>query len=1117
MTEREELEKAIASIEAQRGILDEATIRVASTVLREKLHNSDSRIKPTREPQQRKQVTVFFGDVSGFTAMAESMDHEEVSSMINSLWYGVDRALLDHGGRIDKHAGDGIMALFGAPLAQEDDPERAIRAALQVQYEIQKWKKEFDETAPDQPPRARNIHLRIGINTGPALLGTIGTTNEYTAIGDTVNLASRVEHAAPLDGILITYNTYRHVRGIFDVTALEPITVKGKSEPIQVYVVNGVRPRSFRVTTRGVEGIETRMIGRESELERMKSAYTAADSLRQLHLVTLVADAGTGKSRLLYEFNNWLDVQPSEPLILKGRATQEMTKIPYALIRDILSSVFDIQDTDSASAAREKLKNGIISFMGDNEEATIHTHFIGHLIGFDYSTSPYLQGILGDARQIHDLAFHYVQQFFAAATRSQTMTIFLEDIHWADSGSLDLIDHIINTRPDLPIYIVALSRPTLFEYRPDWGTAGPHCIRLDLTPLSMNDCKRLVAEILQKVPEIPDELMNLIVDKAEGSPFYIEEMIKVLIESNVVVRSGDEWRLELKRLEGLTVPATLTGVLQARLDSLSMEYKETLQQASVVGRVFWTGIVNHMHSPEPQDVLATTSLDSRLKTLRSKEMIFPYEDNGISGMPEYIFKSAILHDVTYESVLLRLRRIYHVQVAEGLIRVSGERAGEFASRIGEHYERAGEWIKAAEWYIIAGKQARDTYASEAAVNYYQKALGFFREHGGVGHIRDQLNICLSLSEVLNWQAKYTEAIENYKYMLELATEYGDPLYESRAYRGIALSLTYLGEHRAAIDNAVRAKEFAQKGSSQLDFARSLWVEGSARYRVGEPQACLTIAEQALEIMTRLNDRNEMARCLNLLGAANYILSRYSQAERHWSDALAIFTELGNRNFGMDLLSNLGVIADAYGDYELAFQRYNGALEIAREVGSRDSEIVFLTNRGIEQVALKHYAAAEADLRRAIEMAGITGSWVLPNTFNYHAEALLGLGKVNEAFYSARQSLVLATEDELPDNIGTVWRTLGLIAIQMDGSVSFKQKGDEEAIRYTPETCFTNSERILREAEVEGERARTLREWAKYQFTQGDSQRGLELWNSARDIFTKLGAQKEVERMADLPA
>ena len=1110
--ERENLELAIGALEAQRSILGDQIVDIAQKSMREKLAQLDAETRLSHEPQERKLITVLFADVSGFTAMAEAMDHEIVSSVINSLWSRVDKAIRDYGGRIDKHIGDAVMALFGTPAAREDDPERAIRAALQVQTEVRKWKKEMGDSISRQ--QSQNIQLRIGINTGPALLGTVGTIGEYTAIGNTVNLANRLEQAAPTGGILISHDVYQHVRGIFDVTVLEPITVKGKNEPIQVYIINGVRPRSFRVTTRGVEGIETRTIGREEELAKMKSAFENTAEQRRMHLINIVAEAGTGKSRLLYEFTRWLDMQKHALHLFKGRATQEMAQIPYALIRDIFSSTFAIQDNDRATAARQKLKRGILNSIGDKENANLYTPFIGHLIGLDFSTNPHLKGILGDARQIHNLAFHYTSQFFTDITREQIGVIFLEDIHWADRGSLDFFDYIMNTKPDLPLLIIGLTRSTLFEQRPSWGTGPIQSLRLDLLPLSEENCRRLVAEILQKVPVIPPALTDLIVTKAEGSPFYVEELIKVLIDREVIIRGEGQWQVEMERLSELKVPATLTGLLQARLDNLNAHARETLQQASVVGRIFWASIVEHMRNPETQGAEISTPIADRLGTLRAKELIFRYGELPSSETPEFIFKNAILHNVTYESVLLKLRPVYHLQAAEGLIGIGGERVTEYAGRVGEHYEQAGELLKAADWYARAGRQAQDMYEPEAAVGYYQKALIFLSEKAGSDQIPQQLEIYSWLGEVLNWQARYTDSADIYKSMLKLAKDHSNLIAQSRAMQGLATSLGYQGDHRAALDSAIRAESLARNASARTELAKALWTQGSARYRLGEPRTALSLGEQALMIATELNNPNEMGRSLNLLGAAHYVLGQYAQAEGYWESALKIFQELGNRQQGMDLLSNLGVIADARGDYNTAFQRYHSALEIAREIGYRDGEIVFLTNRGGEQAALGNYGAAEADLRQAIQLAGINGSWCLPVTFNYHAEALLGLGRYEEALYSAQQALVLGEEDKTPEYIGMAWRTLGMVCEKLGKPISLKDRETRRTVEYEARACFSKSESIFAEAEIEMERARTLREWARYEFRNDKKEDAVKMWQDARDIFAKLGADTEVQRMKE---
>ncbi|HSG42785.1 MAG TPA: adenylate/guanylate cyclase domain-containing protein [Anaerolineales bacterium] len=1114
--ERTRLEQAIAALEAQRLSLGDDVADIAITSMQEKIVGIETGLRAAKEPQQRKLISILFADVSGFTAMAETMDHEIISDVINSLWSRVDKAILDHGGRIDKHIGDAIMALFGAPIAREDDAERAIRSALQIQSEILDWKKEQSEALPDYTTQIQNIQLRIGVNTGPALLGTVGTTNEYTAIGDTVNLASRLETAAPRGEILISNDTHQLVRGIFNVTELDPISVKGKSKPIQIFTVQSVKPRSFSDTTRGLEGIETRTIGRENELKKMQKVFEETAASKQTHLITLVAEAGTGKSRLLFEFGKWLENLNQPVQMLKGRNVQESTHIPYSLLRGIISSLFDIYENDRASVARQKLEQGIQKTSNDKDVA-LRAHFIGHLIGLDYSTSPHLKGILEDARQIRDRAFHYTNQLFTDLAHDQSLIIFLEDIHWADAGSLDFFESYMGNQGEIPLLIVSLTRSTLFEQRPDWGTSeSVQTLRLDLLPLSEADTRRLISEILQKVPEIPDAILDLIVEKAEGSPYYVEELIKVLIEGGVIVRGEDQWSVEMKRLSDLKIPPTLTGLLQARLDSLVPNIRETLQQASVVGRVFWTDIVAQLHNPESQVLEDTVPVKEKMKVLHSKELVYPYEEASLTDALEYIFKNQILHDVTYESVLLRYRPKYHSQAAKGLVSIGGERINEFAGRVGEHFERAEAWIESAEWYARAGRQAQNTYEAKSAIHYYQKALEFLNEHGSAEQTSRKLEVMQYLGEVLNWMARYPEAVELYTTMLKEAETGDDTIAQARALLSLSASLSYQGDHQASLEKAIRAETLAESPKAKIELAKALRGQGTARFRLGEAQAALFLAEKSLDIFTDLNAQNEMARCLNLLAAVHYVSGRLSDAEMNWEKSLKIFKELNNRQEGMDLLSNLGVVADGLGDYETAFKRYNEALTIAREIGYKDGEIVFLTNRGSEYVALENYEAAEADLTQAIQLAGIAGSWCLPLTFTQRAEALIGLERYEEAYYSARQALALAEEDQTPEYAGMAWRTMGKISDRTNDVVRFSIRETHQMGEFDAETCFSKSADIFVESEIELEYAHTLREWAHYRIKSGDKDGGKKLWKQAQDIFANLGARMEVERMKDLP-
>jgi len=1114
LTEREKIEQAITALEAQRATLGDAVVDTMIATALEKLDALDK----MQAPPQRKQITVLFADVSGFMAMAGTMDPEEVGDVINTLWARLDGAIMAYGGTIDKHIGDGVMALFGAPTAREDDPQRAVRAALTMQQEVKRLQTDEPTLHPSMRRFADSVGVRIGINTGPVLLGSVGTTFEYTAMGDAVNLASRLEEAAPVGGILISHATYRHVRGVFNMQAMEPIRVKGRTEPVRVYLVRGVKPRAFRVPARGVEGVETRMIGRDVELKCLQQALYKVMEEGTTRVVTAVGDAGIGKSRLLYEFENWVDVLPENVLYFKGRASQRACNLPYFLIRDLFSFRFDIKSSDPVAVAREKLEQGIVRFMG--ADARLQAHFIGHLIGLDFSASPYLRGILNDARQIRDRAFHYIAQFFSATTVASTplpqateveegarvqckpAALLLEDLHWADEGSLDLIDHLAQRHFHLPLLIVALARPEFFGRRRTWREEGAVHTRLELCPLSRSDSRRLVEEILQQVRRIPPDLRDLIVDRAEGNPFYIEELIKVLIEDGVIVKDEEQWRVELERLAEVRVPSTLTGVLQARLDALPALERHILQRAAVVGRVFWAGAVELLSS----DADARGGETARaLAALAEKELIFKRETSAFVGEEEFIFKHAILRDVANESVLKRQRRAYHAQVAAWLIAQSGERVVEYAGLIGEHYERAGKRTCAAEWYDRAGRQAQSTYAPEAAIGYYQKALALLSvgsPDASDAHAMQRVKLYRGLGLMLRCQTRFEEACQAYTAMRAAAEAAGDRVAQAHAWEGLSKVQQAQGDHRAALESVERAEEIARAvgAPGQVALARALYNKGWALSNLGELDAASSLGERALALSIGLGAQRVMADSLNLLGWVHQTLGRYEQATRYFEQALAIFRELDDRIWVGGMLNNLGVIAEAREDYLAATVLYQKALHIACEIGHHHAEIVVSSNLGGARVGLGEYRAAEADLRQAIEMAEAVGWGGLSETYRFLAQACLGQNKVVEALGAAQRALELGQETELQEDIGGAWRVLGMV-LAVDGSPDAITIGEEHL---DAAGCFEQSLKIFVETGMAGERARTLRAWARYEMARGDREKGESMWQEAREIFTRLG-------------
>ncbi len=674
---------------------------------------------------ERRMVTILFSDVKGSTAMAENLDPEDVMEIMDGAFDVLIEPIYRYEGTLARLMGDAVLAFFGAPIAHEDDPERAIRAALEITAQAAEYAKRLEIERG-----IKGFNVRVGINTGLVVVGEVGSDLrvEYTAMGDTINLAARMEQNAPPGGILITHDTYRHVRGVFDVLRQEPLTVKGKRQPVQTYLVQRAKPRAFRKGMRGVEGIETRMIGRQAELNRLQEAFYTAIEDSELQVFTITGDAGVGKSRLLHEFDLWSELLPEQFYYFKGRALQEMQTLPYSLIRDLCAFRFQIEDSDPLPAVREKLEQGAEVAFGVGEGSRMRAHFMGRLLGFEFGPSSHLAGALDDPKQIHDRGLTYLADYFRALAAQNAVLILLEDLHCADDSSLDTLNHLALAMTDHPVMIVCTARPALFERRPHWGEGQSFHRRLPLEPLTRRNTRRLLEEILQKVDQVPETLSELVVAGAEGNPFFVEELVKMLVEDGVILKGQEQWGVEPERLTEVRVPPTLRGVLQARLDRLPLQDRTVLQQASVVGRLFWDRAVVRLGESAPEHVEQAGVLNA-LSALRGREMVYQRETTAFAGAQEYIFTHAVLREVTYESVLKRLRRVYHGLVADWLMEQAGERAAEYTGLIADHLELAGRSAKAIEYLVRAGDRARSLYAHQEAIQAYRRALALLAEQG----------------------------------------------------------------------------------------------------------------------------------------------------------------------------------------------------------------------------------------------------------------------------------------------------------------------------------------------------------------------------------------------------
>ena len=927
---------------------------------------------------QRKQATLLFCDVVGSTQIGLHLDPEDVVEIMNGALQRLGAVIEAHGGRVLRFMGDGLKAIFGAPVAREDDAERAVRAGLVILETAQSYAQELETQW-----HLDNFQVRVGINTGLVALGE-GVEGSNTAMGAAVNLAARMESAAPSGSLLISHDTFQHVRGLFDLQRLEPIQVKGVGELVPVYIVQRARPRAFRLGRRGVEGIHTRMIGREAQLKALQDTFYAVTEEGERQMITLSGEAGVGKSRLLDEFINWLDLLPQSVYYFKGRARQEMQNLPYALLRDLFAFRFQIQESDPVTQVWQKMEQGIAEALGEGDQSQMKAYILGQLLGFDFSDSLHLEGIFQDAQQLRDRALVYLTDYFKAMSVRQPVVILLEDIHWADSSSLDVLNQLALATMQQQLLIVGATRPELWERRPHWGEGQSWHARHILPPLSRRESHRLVEEILQKVADLPETLRNLIVAKAEGNPYYVEELIKMLIEEGVIVKGDDVWLVEPARLANVRVPPTLTDILQARLDSLAPVEKAELQRASVVGRIFWDEVVAQLdQTPEAKSEDKTAALRNTLYALRNREMIFQREPAAFSGTQEYIFKHALLREVTYESVLKRLRRAYHARVADWLITRGRERMDEYTGLIADHLEQAGRMEETITYLRRASEQAAARFANTEALEYLSRALALIP----ATDVAERYDLLLDREAIYNLLGARELQVQDLNALEALAEALDDDRRRAVAEQRRASYASQTGDYATALARLEQCLAIAQS----LDDPA---IEGSIRCdlgiiatRQGNYPTALVQLGQSLAIVRAIGDRAMEDTVLRTLGIVAWYQGNYAEAQTYYKQSLAIARLIGNRRSESYVLGNLGLVASNRGNYAGARAYHEQSLATSRAIGDRAAEGRTLNNLGEVAMSIGDFTGACAYFEQSLALSRAIGNRPSENL------TLLNLGEV----------------------------------------------------------------------------------------------------------------------------
>jgi len=739
---------------------------------------------------ERKQVTVMFCDMEGYTSLTEKLGSEQMYSIMDEVYEILIHKVHDYEGTVNELTGDGVMALFGAPIALEDAPERAIRSALAIHREINK----FSEQVKSEK-KMPSIKMRIGIHTGPVIVGTLGNDLrvDFKAVGDTVNLASRMERLADPGTIYVTEDTFKLTEGFFRFEALGEKKVKGKEEPIRVYQVIAPSTRRTKFDVSAERGL-TPFIGRERELELLLDGFQRAKAGKG-QAFSIIAEAGVGKSRLLYEFRKAIATEDVN--FLEGKCLSYSRGAAYHPVIDILRSSFDIQEGAGDPEIREKFKRGL-SIIGVDEASTLP--YLLELLSVkdsgitQFSMSP-------EAKK--ERIIEAIKRIVVKESEMKPLILAIEDLHWMDRSSEDVVRSLLESIPGTKIFLIFTYRP---QFVHTWGIKSYHN-QLSLHRLSNKESFEMATHILG-TKETDRPLEELILEKTEGVPFFIEQFIKSLKDLKIIERKEDVYCLS-KDIHQLTIPSTIQDVIMARVDSLPERAKEVLQTGSVVEREFSYPLINRVIGLPEEELL------SYLSALKDSELLY---ERGIYPQSNYIFKHALTREVVYDSILANRRKKLHEEIGKAIEELYKENLWAHYEVLSEHYFLGENYLKSAEYSRLASTKSERVASLNDAITYSKKRVA-----------------CLE-------RLHRTETVE--KQIVDARTVLGLHLHQ----------MYYHAEAREAIDPVVN---LARKHNNQKRLSQIYAIMGSYNFIVKEdyPKAfeayedALRASEEAKDVIT----------------------------------------------------------------------------------------------------------------------------------------------------------------------------------------------------------------------------------------------------------------------------
>ena len=913
----------------------------------------------TAPGSDRRPVTVLFADLAGFTALSEGLDPEDVRAIQSDLFHEMSASIDRYDGFVEKFVGDAVMAVFGAPRAHEDDPERSLRAALLMRERMDALNHRWERRV------GRPLALHIGVNTGPVVAGRIGSAADaaYAVTGDTVNTASRLQSAAPAGEILVSDTTYQLTHHAFAFAPREELPLKGKSEPVAVHRL--LSPLAAPRSARGLEalGLDAPLVGREPELRRMQAAF---DDMRagRAQVLSLIGEPGAGKSRLQREFFARLEAAGRlEGVTVRRAACSALGEQTYGATAALLRDAYGVEHGDAVAVTRSKIAAGLETLGLGAEDRAAMVAALAQVLGLERDNAR-LRHL--EPEQLKRQIFMATRALVERRLSTGPLVLVVEDLHWSDAASIELLGATADRLADRPLLVLLMYRPTL---EPDTlGTSRAPHTAIEVTPLSRSDSDDLLAAWFGDSTHLfPDRLRALILERAGGNPLYLEEVVRALIAAGVLVREGELWHCTAEAATA-QVPSTLHGLLLARLDQLAAAERQLIQEAAVIGPLFEVSLLKAVST-------VPAAVDSALDALVRADLVTPG--------PEYRFRHGLLQEIVYQNILVTRRTELHTRVGRALEAegAGGPESLERLVALGHHWALGADKGRGARYLMAAGDWAGGMYANADAIQHYQRALDALEHCDAVETerlvARERMADLLgptgrrgaALGEYEIVEAGYRAAADapaRARILRKMGGLHWDAGARARALRCFEAGLALLGGEREHIERAHLYQEMGRLAFRSGDSQRAMeWAEQARLHAERLAEDPSLGADGGVEAATAA------AQSHNTLGVALARLGRMEEAVGHIERSVALARENGLLQAACRGLANLSVLYSTL-DPARAIETCAAGLETAKKIGDLGFQsrlyanlavaYCALTNRCDEQGIGAAHAAIDLDRR-----------------------------------------------------------------------------------------------------------------------------------------------------------